>query len=179
MGHAGSDFEASLKSDDMGATHEIFGGEASTKEIDRIADKADGDDTDVIIGLGGDKTIDTAHSVADRARLPVAIFPIAVSADALVTSVEAQAVNRANSKRMDERSHSTMAGLGFEDGGLAAVHAIHNGFTAFDGDIHHMSRGEKIAFGIGVHLMLEGTPKEEANKYIGFMQSVGLPITLE
>ena len=63
--------------------------------------------------------------------------------------------------------------------GLAAVHAIHNGFTALDGDIHHMTHGEKVAFGIAVQLMLEGADEAEADRYIGFMQSVGLPTTLE
>ena len=42
-----------------------------------------------------------------------------------------------------------------------------------------MTHGEKVAFGIGVQLMLEGAPEEEADRYIGFLQSVGLPTTLE
>ena len=269
---AGKKLQESLKQDGLEAGNEIFGGEASMKEINRISEKAEAEGNDVIIGLGGGKTIDSARAVADHAKLPVAIFPTAVSADAptarvsviytdegafdsylfyeknpdlvavdtrvianapvrttrsgigdaLATCVEARAVQRANSRRMDDTARPTLAGLalaekceevlfaygeqalrdneehivsraleniceantllsglGFENGGLAAVHAIHNGFTALDGDIHHMSHGEKVAFGIGVQLMLEGAEKDVADRYIGFMQTVGLPTTLE
>ncbi len=269
---AGKKLQESLKQDGLEAGNEIFGGEASMKEINRISEKAEAEGNDVIIGLGGGKTIDSARAVADHAKLPVAIFPTAVSADAptarvsviytdegafdsylfyeknpdlvavdtrvianapvrttrsgigdaLATCVEARAVQRANSRRMDDTARPTLAGLalaekceevlfaygeqalrdneehivslaleniceantllsglGFENGGLAAVHAIHNGFTALDGDIHHMSHGEKVAFGIGVQLMLEGAEKDVADRYIGFIQTVGLPTTLE
>lgn len=271
-GIAGEKLQESLSGDGLDAAHEIFGGEASLKEIDRITDKARSGGNDVIIGLGGGKTIDTARAVADHASLPVAVFPTAVSADAptarvsviytedgvfdsylfydrnpdliavdtrvianapvrtlrsgigdaLATSIEARAVDRANSRRMDDTARPTLAGLalaekceetlfdyahqalrdneahvvsraleniceantllsglGFENGGLAAVHAIHNGFTALDGDIHHMTHGEKVAFGIGVQLMLAGAAEPDADRYIGFLQSVGLPTTLE
>lgn len=270
-GIAGEKLQESLRRDGMNADHEVFGGEASMNEIERIAQKADKGDTDVIIGLGGGKTIDTARAVADKQHLAVAIFPTAVSADAptarvsviytddgvfdsylfydrnpdlvavdtrvianapvdtlrsgigdaLATLVEARAVAQANSRRMDDASRPTLAGLalaekceeilfsyahqairdaeahivspaleaiceantllsglGFENGGLAAVHAIHNGFTAISGDIHHMSHGQKVAFGIGVQLMLTGAPREEADRYFTFLQSVGLPTTL-
>ena len=269
---AGQKLQDSLRGDGMEATHEVFGGEASLNEIGRIVEKAQAGETDVIIGLGGGKTIDSARAVADKLSLPVAIFPTAVSADAptarvsviytdegvfdsylfydrnpdlvavdtrvianapvntlrsglgdaLATLVEARAVHRANGRRMDDSSRPTLAGLalaekceetlfayahqalkdaeehivspaleaiceantllsglGFENGGLAAVHAIHNGFTSLDGDIHHMSHGEKVAFGIGVQLMLTGATREEADRYFGFLQSVGLPTTLE
>ncbi|WP_245802128.1 glycerol dehydrogenase [Corynebacterium pacaense] len=271
-GIAGEKLQESLIGDGLAADHEVFGGEASLREIERITERARTGGHEVIIGLGGGKTIDTARAVADHAKLPVAVFPTAVSADAptarvsviytdegvfdsylfydrnpdlvavdtriianapvrtlrsgigdaLATAIEARAVNRANSRRMDDTARPTLAGLalaekceetilafahqalrdneahvvsraleniceantllsglGFENGGLAAVHAIHNGFTAIGGDIHHMTHGEKVAFGIGVQLMLEGAGEEEADRYIGFLQSVGLPTTLE
>lgn len=271
-GIAGEKLQNSLRGDGMEATREVFGGEASMNEIGHIVETAGNGSTDVIIGLGGGKTIDTARAVADKLGLPVAIFPTAVSADAptarvsviysdegvfesylfydrnpdlvavdtrvianapvrtlrsglgdaLATLVEARAVHRANGRRMDDSSRPTLAGLalaekceetlfayahqalkdneehivspaleaiceantllsglGFENGGLAAVHAIHNGFTALDGDIHHMTHGEKVAFGVGVQLMLSGATNDEADRYFGFLQSVGLPTTLE
>ena len=48
-------------------------------------------------------------------------------------------------------ANTLLSGLGFENGGLAAAHAIHNGFTALEGDIHHLTHGEKVAYGILVH----------------------------
>src|SRR5699024_486561 len=38
-------------------------------------------------------------------------------------------------------ANTLLSGLGFESGGLAAAHAIHNGFTALKGDIHHLTHG--------------------------------------
>ncbi|MGO1949510.1 MAG: iron-containing alcohol dehydrogenase, partial [Mycobacteriaceae bacterium] len=81
-GIAGEELENSLVSNGLSATHEIFGGEASHSEIDRITSVASDRGSDVIIGLGGGKTIDTARAVADHSGNPVAIFPTAVSADA-------------------------------------------------------------------------------------------------
>ena len=245
-GIAGEKLEASLSRDGLEASHEIFGGEASMSEINRIAELVSATGSDAIIGLGGGKTIDTArvsviytdegvfdsYLFYDRnpdlvavdtrviANAPVRTLRSGIG-DALATSVEARAVNRANSRRMDDTARPTLAGLalaekcedtlfayahqalrdngdhivsraleniceantllsglGFENGGLAAVHAIHNGFTALDGDIHHMTHGEKVSFGIGVQLMLEGAPEEDADRYISFLQSVGLPTTL-
>ena len=36
-------------------------------------------------------------------------------------------------------ANTLLSGLGFENGGLAGAHAIHNGFTALEGDIHHLT----------------------------------------
>ena len=69
--------------------------------------------------------------------------------------------------------------LGLKSGGLAAAHAIHNGFTALTGDIHHLTHGEKVAYGTLVQLFLENRPKEELNKYIRFYQQIGMPTTLK
>ena len=40
-------------------------------------------------------------------------------------------------------ANTLLSGLGFENGGLAGAHAIHNGFTALEGDIHHLTHGKK------------------------------------
>lgn len=76
-------------------------------------------------------------------------------------------------------ANTLLSGLGFESGGLAGAHAIHNGFTALKGDIHHLTHGEKVAYGTLVHLMLEFHPEEELRKYINFYQRLGLPTTLK
>jgi glycerol dehydrogenase len=43
-------------------------------------------------------------------------------------------------------ANTYLSGVGFESGGLAAAHAIHNGMTAIP-DAHHYYHGEKVAFG--------------------------------
>ena len=76
-------------------------------------------------------------------------------------------------------ANTLLSGLGFESGGLAAAHAIHNGFTALTGDIHHLTHGEKVAYGTLVQLLLENRPKEELDKYIEFYKKIGMPTTLK
>ncbi|MCY8839281.1 glycerol dehydrogenase [Bacillus atrophaeus] len=76
-------------------------------------------------------------------------------------------------------ANTLLSGLGFESGGLAAAHAIHNGFTALEGEIHHLTHGEKVAFGTLVQLALEEHSLEEIERYIEFYISLGLPVTLE
>lgn len=76
-------------------------------------------------------------------------------------------------------ANTLLSGLGFESGGLAAAHAVHNGFTALDGDIHHLTHGEKVAYGTLTQLVLQNEEKEILDKYILFYQALGLPTTLK
>ncbi|MGX7351146.1 hypothetical protein RU97_GL000142 [Enterococcus canis] len=76
-------------------------------------------------------------------------------------------------------ANTLLSGLGFESAGLAAAHAIHNGFTAVEGDIHHLSHGEKVAYGTLTQLMLENADPEVLDDYIDLYQALDLPTTLE
>ncbi len=69
-----------------------------------------------------------------------------------------------------------LSGLGFESGGLAAAHSIHNGLTSLDGT-HHLLHGEKVAFGIVVQLTLESADSE-LDEVLMYLDSVGLPTSL-
>ena len=256
-----------------GATvyHESFNGEASNKEVSRVADIVKEHELTVVVGLGGGKTIDTAKAIADDCQCPVAILPTVAStdaptsalsviyspegvferyrfytknpelvlidtnviahspvrllvsgiADALATWVEARAVIEAQGKTMVGdtptiaseaiaracestlfenglqalaaanakvvtpaleavvEANTLLSGIGFESAGLAAAHAIHNGFTALHGDIHTLTHGEKVAYGTLTQLLLENHPKEELDKYITFYKELGLPTTLK
>lgn len=71
-----------------------------------------------------------------------------------------------------------LSGLGFESGGLAGAHAIHDGLTLLEGT-HKYFHGEKVAFGTLAQLMLENAPMEEIETVLDFCTSVGLPICLE
>mgnify|MGYP003105912965 FL=1 len=75
-------------------------------------------------------------------------------------------------------ANTLLSGIGFESGGLAGAHAIHNGFTVLP-QCHHMYHGEKVAFGTLVQLVLEDAPEEEIGEVIDFCCRVGLPVTLK
>lgn len=71
-----------------------------------------------------------------------------------------------------------LSGLGFESGGLAAAHAIHNGLTVLPGT-HHYMHGEKVAFSTLAQLVLEDADNAEIEAVLDFCTLVGLPITLQ
>lgn len=75
-------------------------------------------------------------------------------------------------------ANTLLSGLGFESGGLAGAHAIHNGLTALE-EAHNMYHGEKVAFGTCVQLILEDAPLEEIEEIYNFCIEMGLPVTLE
>jgi len=92
---------------------------------------------------------------------------LAVEQDAVTPAVE----------RVVE-ANTLLSGLGFESGGLAAAHSIHNGLTALEGT-HHYWHGEKVAFGTISMLMLEERPAGEVEELVDFCLEVGLPVSLE
>jgi glycerol dehydrogenase len=67
---------------DFAASTEIFRGECCEEELQRIQQIVMTREADVLIGMGGGKTIDTAKIVADRAGIPVIIVPTIASTDA-------------------------------------------------------------------------------------------------
>ena len=75
-------------------------------------------------------------------------------------------------------ANTYLSGIGFESGGLAAAHAIHNGLTAIT-ETHKLYHGEKVAFGTLVQLVLEDAGEDEIMEVIDFCTEVGLPITLK
>lgn len=70
-----------------------------------------------------------------------------------------------------------LSGIGFESGGLAAAHAIHNAMTQLE-ETRPVLHGEKVAFGTIVQLVLEKAEPSEIAEALAFCQSVGLPTTL-
>ena len=249
---------------------ERFQGESSKNEVDRIIESVKENDLDVIIGIGGGKTIDTAKAVAYYSKLPIMVVPTIASTDApcsalsvlytddgefdqylmlrsnpnvvvvdtdviskapsrllvagigdaIATFYEARACLRSNaltmagghtslaamslatlcletlledglkaklsvdnkttSRALDNviEANTYLSGFGFESGGLAAAHAIHNGMTVLD-ECHHMYHGEKVAFGVLIQLVLENESMEEINEIIDFYKELGLPTTLK
>ena len=255
---------------DVPLTTEAFNGECSKVEVDRLMAIAREKACDVVVGVGGGKTLDTAKAVAHYMKKPVVIVPtiastdapcsalsvlyteegvfdeylilptnpamvlmdtdviaaapvrllVAGMGDALATYFEARATQRSNSMTMAGamptegamaiaelcyktllsdglkaklsaeskvsntavekivEANTFLSGIGFESGGLAAAHAIHNGLTVLE-ECHHLYHGEKVAFGTIAQLALENAPIEEIERVVEFCKSVGLPTTLK
>lgn len=74
-------------------------------------------------------------------------------------------------------ANTLLSGIGFESGGLAGAHAIHNGLTVLE-ECHHMYHGEKVAFGTLAQLVLEHTQQDLLDRILTWCISLGLPVTL-
>jgi glycerol dehydrogenase len=61
---------------------ELFTGECCENELIRLSAVVSQQGVDVLVGMGGGKTIDTAKIVADRAGIPVIVVPTIASTDA-------------------------------------------------------------------------------------------------
>lgn len=270
-GITGNTVEESFKASNTSYSYEEFGGEASNSEIDRLTEVGKQNNADVVIGLGGGKTIDTAKAVGDNLGIAVVVAPTTASTDAptsalsviysedgvfegykfynknpdlvlidskvvvgapifllasgmgdaMATLVEARASQKRNSDTMaggkatlagqaiaekaEEilfsqglaaykaaklglvtpqveaiiETNTLLSGLGFENGGVAAAHAVHNGFTALEGEIHRLTHGQKVAYGVLTQLVLEGYSENEILRYANFFKAIELPTTLK
>lgn len=121
--------------------------------------------------LGGRPTL-TAKAIAEACEKT--IFNDALAA---VEANRQQVINQAFENVVE--ANTLMSGLGFESGGLAAAHAIHNGFSRLEGEIHRLSHGEKVAFTTLVHLVLEKAPQTQINRHLDLYRQLGLPVTLK
>lgn len=74
-------------------------------------------------------------------------------------------------------ANTLLSGLGFESGGLAAAHSIHNGLTRLPAT-HSYFHGEKVAIGVLAGLFLTDRPSRLIREVYDFCLSVGLPTTL-
>jgi glycerol dehydrogenase len=251
----------------LSVTEATFSRECCDQEIDRLKALAT---VDLVIGMGGGKTLDTAKAVADDLGLPVVIVPTLASSDApcsalsviytpegeflryhvtksnpnvvlvdstviaeapvrflvagmgdaLATWFEADSCSRTQSANMSGyrgsitalglarscyetllrygplalrscEAHAVtpaldrvieanvlLSGLGFESGGLAAAHAIHNGLTVLE-PTHEYWHGEKVAIGTLASLFLTDKGDDVIEEVYSFCEAVGLPTTFE
>ena len=99
----------------------------------------------------------------------------------LADGVEAKKANEAGvvTPAFDRvvEANTLLSGLGFECGGIASAHSIHNGLTAL-AETHPFYHGEKVAFGVLAGRHLTGDPGEEVDRVYTFCEEVGLPTTL-
>jgi glycerol dehydrogenase len=248
---------------------EKFNRECSDEEIDRLSLIAKTHGSDIIVGIGGGKTLDTAKAVAFKLKLAVAVVPTIASTDApcsalsviytpagkfkrylllpknpdlvlvdtkiivqaparflisgmgdaLATWFEAQSCKTKFASNMAgdmgsitaialaELCYTTLieygplavlacqarittpalehvveactllSGLGFESGGLAAAHGIHNGLTVLN-QTQPYFHGEKVAIGTLASLFLTDKPMDMIENVFSFCETIGLPTTL-
>jgi glycerol dehydrogenase len=74
-------------------------------------------------------------------------------------------------------ANTLLSGVGFESGGLAAAHAVAQGFTVVPRVHETYLHGEMVAIGLLVHLILEDD-LDEARKVARFLARLGLPVHL-
>lgn len=94
---------------------------------------------------------------------------------AAASAVDAGAVTPALERIVE--ANTLLSGLGFESGGLAIAHSVHNGLTTAPAT-HAFLHGEKVAFGLLVQLTVEGRAGKEIDQVIDFCRAVGIPTTL-
>ena len=78
----GDKLSASFKEAGVDFTRETFGGVCSHREIDRIAEAARKANADVVVGIGGGTTLDTAKAAGHQAGIAWATVPTVASTDA-------------------------------------------------------------------------------------------------
>jgi glycerol dehydrogenase len=74
-------------------------------------------------------------------------------------------------------ANTLLSGLGFESGGLAAAHSLHNGLTVLPA-ARARSHGEKVAFGMLASLFLTDKPVALMDEVYTLCGTLGLPTTL-
>ena len=121
----------------------------------------------------------SGHEVNGRASLTARTLS-ALCRDTILTYGEEAKTDLDNGELSDAveniiEANILISGLGFENCGLAAAHALERAITEKDGKGMH---GEKAAFGLLVQLTLEGDARER-ERVAKFCKNVGLPVTLD
>ena len=70
-------------------------------------------------------------------------------------------------------ANTLLSGLGFESGGLAGAHAVHNGLTVLEAS-HAKFHGQKVAFGVLTQMVLEGRPSKDLDQVLDFCLERGV-----
>lgn len=96
-------------------------------------------------------------------------------AEQAVTAVKRKTVNEALEHIVE--ANILLSGLGFESGGLAAAHGIHNGLTLIE-DMNGSLHGEKVAFAVLAQMIMEKRDHPEIFDIIAFYRRIGLPASL-
>lgn len=117
-----------------------------------------------------------ATTISAQALAKLCYETLIADGRAALTAVEHGAVTPALERIVE--ANTLLSGLGFESGGLAIAHSVHNGLTTV-AETHSFMHGEKVAFGLIVQLITEGKPQSVIDEVLDFSHSVNLPISLQ
>jgi len=124
---------------------------------------------------GGTTVFDHRPTYAGRALARTCHQLLRDHAEGAVQAVESGSVTE--SVEAVTEAAILLSGLGFENGGLAAAHAIHDGLTALP-ETKSSTHGEKVTVGLLAQLLLDGATDETIDDVVAFATSVGLPTGL-
>ncbi|MBA3856908.1 MAG: glycerol dehydrogenase [Cyanobacteria bacterium PR.3.49] len=116
-----------------------------------------------------------ATTISAQALAKLCYETLLADGRAALTAVENATVTPALERIVE--ANTLLSGLGFESGGLAIAHSVHNGLTTV-AETHSFMHGEKVAFGLLVQLVAEGKPQSLIDEVLDFSHSVSLPITI-
>ena len=83
----GDIIHASLQASDLATAVEKFSGECCREEIDRVTDLVRASGADIVVGIGGGKTADTAKLAAIANEARIVIVPTIASTDAPTSAI--------------------------------------------------------------------------------------------
>jgi glycerol dehydrogenase len=127
------------------------------------------------------------NALIDGGRPPIAATKLAQFCYECLINYGWQA-KLANEKKAITDAYDTIAmantllsGLGFESGGLAAAHGIHDGLSGAPGrsKAPKPEHGDLVAIGTQAQLVMENRPRALYEEVVNFCLTVGLPVTLE
>lgn len=78
----GKEYVEALKNADIIVKRLEFSGESSLEELEKLSQSSENLDSNLVIGLGGGKTLDSAKGLANHLKTPVVIIPTVASTDA-------------------------------------------------------------------------------------------------
>ena len=85
---AGNDLAKILETGNIQVEKVVFNGECSTSEIKRVTDLSKNAGSNVVIGISGGKTTDTAKAVANNLDLKLTTVPTTASTDAPTSGIK-------------------------------------------------------------------------------------------
>jgi glycerol dehydrogenase len=124
---------------------------------------------------GGTTVFDDRPTYAGKALAETCYRLLRDHAEGAVGAVEANVVTESVEAVIE--AIILLSGLGFENGGLAAAHAVHDGLTSLP-DAAEATHGEKVMVGLLTQMMLEGASDQSILELVSFGRTVGLPVSL-